>query len=64
MISLIILKHIGRDLAFRVVVRTVWSLLFVTLLVYLLILLVNLLLLLLHLLNLLMSGEHSLDIIA
>jgi hypothetical protein len=34
------------------------------LLVYLLILLVNLLLLLLHLLNLLMSGEHSLDIIA
>ena len=61
MFSLVVLEQIWGNLALRVVMSTVWPLLFVTWLVYLGIGLVILLLLLLQ--NLLVSGEHSLDII-
>ena len=61
MFSLVVLEQIWGNLALRVVMSTVWPLLFVTWLVYLGVGLVILLLLLLQ--NLLVSGEHSLDII-
>lgn len=61
MFSLVVLEQVWGNLALRVVMSTVWPLLFVTWLVHLRIGLVILLLLLLQ--NLLVSGEHSLDII-
>ena len=61
MFSLVVLEQIWGNLALCVMMSTVWPLLFVTWLVYLGIGLVILLLLLLQ--NLLVSGEHSLDII-
>jgi hypothetical protein len=64
MFFLVVLEHIWGNLALGVVVRTVGSLLFVSLLILLWVLLVSLLLLLLHLLNLLMSRKHTLNIIA
>lgn len=64
MLSLLVLEQIWRYLALSMMVSTVWSLLFVTLLVYLGVWLVILLLLLLQLLNLLISRKHALDIIA
>lgn len=63
-ISLFVSKHIWWNLAFCVMMRTVRSLLFFTLLVDLIFWLLVCLLLLLHLLELLMSSEHSFYIIA
>ena len=63
-ISLFLWKHALRDLTLGMVVSTVRSLLFITLLILWIRLLLLLMLLLLQLLELLMSSKHAFDIIA